>query len=261
MTDGNRFGVVIVGDEILSGKRSDRHLPHVIEALAARDMEVVWARITGDDRRRLVNEMKQAQQDPFPVLWFGGIGITPDDQTRQAAAEAFGSRLVRHPGAVAMIEERFGDAARPVRIRMADLPEDCLLIPNPCNGVPGFTLYNHHFFPGFPDMAWPMVEWVLDSHYPFDPVPLMERSVRVLRVYESELVPLLEQLSLRHPAVKLFSLPRMAAVNSVEVGFRGRRDWLGPAFSDLLLELDKRVLRYEIQDGDQGSGALRHAVV
>jgi len=131
MSAVTQFGVVVIGDEILCGKRTDKHLPHVIEILQVHGMQVAWSRVVGDHRQRLVNELKMTQLDTLPVLCFGGIGATPDDQTRQAAAEAFGTRLHRHPDAAVMIEEQFGEGAYPNRMRMADLPEDCLLIPNP----------------------------------------------------------------------------------------------------------------------------------
>ena len=157
MSDVTQFGMVVIGDEILCGKRTDKHLPHVIDVLQARGMKVAWSRVVSDNRPRLVHELELSQLDAVPVLCFGGIGATPDDQTRQAAAEAFGSRLVRHPDAAAMIEEQFGEDAYPHRIRMADLPEDCLLIPNPHNRIPGFILYDHHFFPDF--RPWPGLCW------------------------------------------------------------------------------------------------------
>ncbi len=249
MAAESSFGVVIVGDEILSGKRNDRHLPHVIDTLAARGIEVAWSRIVSDKRSRLVHELRQTQQDSVPVLCFGGIGATPDDQTRQAAGEAFGWALARHPGVLDIIERRFGSEAWPIRVRMADLPDGCLLIPHPSGGIPGFTLYNHHFFPGFPELAWPMLDWVLDTYYPSCASPRQEKSVRVIAVAESELVGLMEALSRRHPGARLFSLPHMGMINSVEIGFRGEHHSIEPAFSELVVALDRRALCYELPGG------------
>jgi len=239
------FGVVIVGDEILSGKRTDKHLPHVIGVLKSRGMHVAWSRVVGDSQKRLMHELKLTQLDAIPVLCFGGIGATPDDRTRQSAAAAFGTDIVKHPGAVAVIENAFGDAAYPDRIRMADLPEDCLLIPNPYNGIPGFTLYDHHFFPGFPSMAWPMLEWVLDQYYPGEEPIDVEKSVRLFHARESELVRLMEELSAAHPLAKLFSLPHIAEINSIEIGFRGEQLAVEAAFTDLVTLLNARSLVFE----------------
>ena len=261
MNKARQFGVVIVGDELLSGKRTDKHLSHVIETLHARGMCVAWSRVAGDDRNRLVHELTLSRQDSVPVFCFGGIGATPDDQTRQAAARAFGTRLVRHPDAVSMIEDRFGREAYPVRVRMAELPEDCLLIPNPHSRIPGFTLSDHHFFPGFPSMAWPMLDWVLDHYYCHDMLPEVEKSVRVFDTHESALIQLMDQLSAGHCRAKLFSLPHMAAVNSIELGFRGEQAAVEAAFSDLLAALKTRAVEFENLDAGAAINALRQTVV
>ncbi len=261
MAAENSFGVVIVGNEILSGKRADRHLPHVIDTLAASGLQVAWSRVVSDQRRRLVHELRQTQQDAVPVLCFGGIGATPDDQTRQAAGEAFGCALVRHRDAQALIEQRFGDGAWPVRIRMADLPEDCLLIPNPGSGIPGFTLYNHHFFPGITDIAWPMLDWVLDTVYPSSAGPLQEKSVRIFDVAESELVGLMEELNRRHPGTGLFSLPHRAVNGYVEIGFRGNDGEVESAFSGLVIALERRALCYELVGGELANATISKAAV
>jgi molybdopterin-biosynthesis enzyme MoeA-like protein len=242
MNDPRQFGLLVVGDEILLGKRQDRHYSHVIETLGKRGMQLAWARFAGDDHRRLVRELQQTRQDAVPVFCFGGIGATPDDQTRQAAAEAFASPLVRNRDAVAMIEERFGAEAYPNRILMADLPGNCALIPNAYNRIPGFSLYDHHFMPGFPVMAWPMLEWVLDHYYPVVHARQREKSVRVINVRESDLLQLMQALSVRHPDARLFSLPHLGEVNFVEIGFRGERGAVASALADLVSCLEERGL-------------------
>jgi molybdopterin-biosynthesis enzyme MoeA-like protein len=242
MKDPQQFGLLVIGDEILTGKRTDRHCSHVIETLGRRGLQLAWARFTGDDRRRLVRELQQTGEDVVPVFCFGGIGATPDDQTRQAAAEAFDAPLVRNPDALAMIENRFGKDAWPNRILMADLPEHCALIPNAYNQVPGFSLYDHHFMPGFPVMAWPMLDWVLDHYYPAAHVQRQEKSVRVINVRESDLLQLMLALSVRHPDARLFSLPHLGEVNFIEIGFRGEQGAVAAALADLVSCLEARGL-------------------
>jgi len=241
-----RFGVLVVGDEILTGKRADRHFSHVVETLGKRGMQLVWARVAGDDRRRLVRELRQTQQDLVPVFCFGGIGATPDDQTRQAAAEAFAAPLVRNREAADLIEQRFGPEAYPNRILMADLPEDCVLIPNAYNRIPGFSLYDHHFMPGFPVMAWPMLDWVLDRYYPAIARQSQELSVRIVNVRESDLLQLMQALTLGHPGARLFSLPHLGEVDTLEIGFRGERDAVAAAFTELVARLRERALLFEV---------------
>ena len=153
-----KIGALIIGDEILSGKRQDRHFAHLQEVLAARGLELSWSLIVGDDAADLERAMRFSMASDDLVFSFGGIGATPDDRTRQTAALVKGVPLVPHPQAVKEIEDKFGEAAYPNRILMGHLPEGCRLIPNPVNRVAGFSVDNHHFMPGFPEMAWPMVE-------------------------------------------------------------------------------------------------------
>jgi molybdopterin-biosynthesis enzyme MoeA-like protein len=244
------FGLLVVGDEILSGKRADKHLARVIEELAARGMSLAWYRVAGDGCRGLSETLCQTQQQNLPVLCFGGIGATPDDNTRQAAADAFGCRLEIHAEALALIEAQFGADARPNRVRMAELPEACLLIPNPINRIPGFTLYEHHFFPGFPNMAWPMLDWVLETYYPSMEEKTAECSVQIRGTPESSLYELMESLSVRHGRAQLFSLPHMGVDSYIELGFRGKEAILKKAFAELLAELRARKLPFELVGGD-----------
>ena len=238
-------GIVIIGDELLAGSRTDRHLRHVIDTLRPRGMRLAWCRFVGDDRLRLSEELLQTQQGDIPVYCFGGIGATPDDQTRQAAADAFGCALVRHAEAADLIEAQFGADAYPNRIRMADLPAEALLIPNPVNRIPGFTLYEHHFLPGFPEMAWPMFDWLLDRYWPAGGEVMAERALQVFGVRESELLEMMESLVQRHANVRLFSLPQLGGTFSIELGFRGRRGAVQRAFDDLISQLEDRHLKFE----------------
>jgi molybdopterin-biosynthesis enzyme MoeA-like protein len=240
------FGVLVIGDEILSGKRQDEHLARVNHMLRSRGQSVAWYRVASDDRRTLSETLRQTQQGRPPVFCFGGIGATPDDNTRQAAAQAFGCRLHVHAEALALIEAQFGAASRPNRVRMAELPEDCLLIPNPVNRIPGFTLYEHHFLPGFPRMAWPMLGWVLERYYPADEATtLCERSLRVTGVPESELLELMERLVQEFPAARLFSLPRYGEPASIELGFRGEQPDVNAAVTALAAALRQRRMAFE----------------
>jgi molybdopterin-biosynthesis enzyme MoeA-like protein len=261
MNNPRQFGVLVVGDEILRGKCTDRHLPHVIETLGRRGLQLAWARFAGDDQRRLVRELQQTRQGEVPVFCFGGIGATPDDRTRQAAAEAFAVALVRNPDAVAMIEERFGTEAYPNRILMADLPAHCTLIPNAYNRIPGFSLHDHHFMPGFPVMAWPMLDWVLDHCYPAVFPPQPEKSVRIINVRESDLLDLMEALAMRHPEAGLFSLPHLGEVKSIEVGFRGEQGAVAAALADLVAGLQQHGLLFEFLNGDAAVSGIKPAAV
>ncbi len=205
------IGLIVVGDEILSGRRRDRHLAAVVERLQARGLGLTWAHYAGDDRPRLAGLLADTMASEALVLCWGGIGATPDDVTREAAADAAGRPIERHREGEALLAERFGQQASEARLRMVDFPAGAELIPNPVNNVPGFRLARHCFVPGFPDMAWPMIEWVLDGPFAaWTRAPGTGRSVRV-KARESDLVPLLERIGTDHPDVRVASLPEMHA--------------------------------------------------
>ena len=219
--DPAAFGLIVIGDEVLNGDRVDSHLAAFKTMLRVRGHELRWHWLLPDDPEVLTAHLRFSLGRPDPVFVCGGIGATPDDHTRACAAAAAGVGLARHPEAAALIEGRFGADAHPLRIRMADLPDGAGLIPNPINQIPGFSVAAHWFLPGFPAMAWPMAEWVLDRHYPSGAV--LEEAALVLRgVPESQLIPLMERLGAAFPTLKLFSLPHMGEDPHILLGFSGR---------------------------------------
>ena len=218
------IGALIVGDEILSGKRQDKHLSHTIATLAARGLALDYAQYMGDDRDRLTAVLRESFARDDLVLSFGGIGATPDDHTRQAAAAALGVPLERHPEAVAELEAKWGAEAYPNRVLMAEFPQGSRIIPNPFNRVAAFAIRRHHFFPGFPQMAWPMLDWVLATWYPdLVRVKPVERAIAVFEAGESQLLPLMNDNVAKFPALKLFSLPSIPPDGGrrIELGVRG----------------------------------------
>jgi len=252
-----RFGVIVIGDELLSGKRRDRHLPHVIEALGAQGFELAWAVFVGDDAGDLTATLRRTLAGPEAVVCFGGIGATPDDRTRQCAAAAAGLALTRHPEAVAEIEARFAEAAYPQRIRMAELPQGARIIPNPYNRIPGFSLGEHHFLPGFPDMAWPMLDWVLEHYYAGQRPrqASVEHRLRVRGRYESELLDLMEAFTRRFPQLRLSSLPTLAGQSpEIELGVRGAPEAAAEANRWLRSALDEAGVAWEALDAPAGPG-------
>jgi molybdopterin-biosynthesis enzyme MoeA-like protein len=126
------FGLIIIGDEILSGKRRDQHLPKVIELLRERGLRLAWAEIVGDEPARITALLRRTFAGPDIVFCCGGIGATPDDHTRQCAAAALGVPLELHPQGRALIEERIRETAGPdadlnapenlQRFKMAEFP-------------------------------------------------------------------------------------------------------------------------------------------
>ncbi len=220
------FGAIIIGDEILRGKREDKHFAKLIALLGARGLKLGWAEYLGDEPERITATLSRTFAGPDVVFSFGGIGGTPDDHTRQCAARALGIDLVLHPEAETLIRARFGGETTPVRLRMGEFPRGAAIIPNSVNKIPGFSVRNHHFVPGFPSMAWPMVEWVLDERYRHLHHREAEADAAII-VYgsaESVLTPLMQDVESRFRKLKVFSLPHMGEDGSrrhIELGVRG----------------------------------------
>lgn len=252
------FGLIVIGDEILSGKRNDKHLSKVVEMLAERGLSLSWAEYVGDNPGRITALLKRAFAGSDAVFCTGGIGATPDDHTRLCAAQALEVPAVLHPQAKALIEERMRDVAREAgeayepdrddnlhRLNMGIFPEGAQIIPNPYNKIAGFSSRGIggatvHFVPGFPVMAWPMVAWVLEHFYSgeFHQNPYLERSVVVLGQQESGLARLMVTLEQSHPGVSVFSLPSVdhpKHLRHIELGVKGP-EHLVPAAWNALLE-------------------------
>jgi len=232
------FGAFVIGDEILVGKREDKHLSFLIAALAKRGLRLGWAQYLGDDPERLTAFLRRSFDSKDIVFSFGGIGATPDDHTRQCAAAALNVELNIHPEAEREIRARFGADVTPQRLQMGEFPAGSSIIPNPVNRIPGFSLREHHFVPGFPQMAWPMVEWVLETKYQglFDRDRWAESSILVFEAGESQLIPAMKQIEAGFKGIKVFSLPSMAKDGSrihVELGVRGEPAQVEPAMARL----------------------------
>ncbi len=240
------IGLLIIGSEILLGKRQDRHFPRSREQLLERGYDVAYCLIVPDRWELLLSQLRWAFAAKIPFFSFGGLGATPDDLTRACAAAATGRSLSRHPEADAIIRRRFGAEAEPIRIRMADLPEGAALIPNPINEIPGFSVAGGYFFPGFPQMAEPMSQWVLERYFP-PRATQAEGRVLLDAVRESDLVLWMEDFCRAHPDLEFSSLPSFRDGHSrIELGIRGPAAALEPAWPTLLEALRGRGLKLEI---------------
>ena len=218
------IAAIIIGDEILSGKRQDKHLAKVIETLKARGLELAYANYVGDDPDRIIEVFKRTMATDHIVFSFGGIGATPDDHTRQCAAAALGVALHAHPEALAAMAAKPGFEMTPNRIKMAEFPVGATIIPNPYNQIAAFSWGDHHFLPGFPEMVWPMMAWVLDSKYPhlFNAVPFAEEIIVIHEAGESNLIDAMNRIVSGYPNTKLSSLPQnLAGGRIIELSIRG----------------------------------------
>jgi molybdopterin-biosynthesis enzyme MoeA-like protein len=256
------FGLIIIGDEILSGKRVDQHFSKVVELLAARGLQLGWTEIIGDDPTRITATLRRTMATTDIVFCCGGIGATPDDHTRQCAAAALGVELELHPEAKTLIQQRITqalqEAGKPVdlttpdhvrRLDMGKFPQGAGIIPNPFNLIPGFFIAHHYFVPGFPVMAHAMLAWILDTRYAhlFHQQGFAENSVLVFEIAESVLTPLMEQLEANFPLIKVFSLPSVGDHQTrrhIELGVKGDPVQVMPAFAALVQELERMGVEY-----------------
>lgn len=264
-----RFGLIVIGDEILSGRRQDKHLSTLIELLNERGLSLSWARYVADDPEQITATFKDSFASGDVVFSTGGIGATPDDHTRQCAALALGTKIELHPTAKELITGRIRSTAEgdPVkadlstpenqhRFKMGEFPIGSDIIPNPYNQIPGFSVREHYFVPGFPVMAAPMMAWCLDNYYQnlFHRENWAEQSFIVPKGIESVLTPLMERIEASFPGVKVFSLPSVGdpskggvyADRHIELGIKGNAGLLESAW--IALRTGTESLGYEIHD-------------
>ncbi|MDO7597026.1 MAG: competence/damage-inducible protein A [Pseudomonadota bacterium] len=246
---GINIGALIIGDELLSGKRQDRHFNHLQSVLAKRGLELSWTIIVGDDPLQLRRFLGFSLASDDLVFSFGGIGATPDDRTRQSVADVAKVKLIRHPEAVSEIQQQYGETAYPNRILMAEIPEGSRIIPNSINRVPGFSFQDHHFMPGFPEMSWPMLEWILDTHYPNlkNTAPDDEQTIYVLNGRESDILEVMHDVLRLYPDIRLSSLPHLSDKPHIELSLRGNTAQITHAMTILKTAIDQAGISWSNQ--------------
>ena len=268
-SDNRKFRLFVIGDEILSGKRQDKHMSKLIELLSERSLSLSQVEYIADDRDAITSVLKRSFASGDIVFSTGGIGSTPDDHTRQCAALALGTKTQLHPTAQELIAGRIQSMAEgdPIkadlntpenqhRFKMGEFPIGSDIIPNPYNQIPGFCIREHYFVPGFPVMAAPMMAWCLDTHYQnlFHRENWAERSFIVPKGIESTLTPLMERIEATFPGVKVFSLPSVGdaskggvyAERHIELGIKGNANLLESAW--IALRTGTEALGYVIHD-------------
>jgi len=210
------FYALIIGTEILNARRDDKHFVFLRDELKKYGHELYASFIVKDDEILIADMFELIKKDKDAVMFsFGGIGSTPDDLTRQIAADIFtSSPLIRHQKFEQDIHERFADKAYPHRIHMSDLPKDADLLKNPVNNMSGFSLFDKFFFvPGFPQMAHPMISDVIARL--FSNSTKKYRLTLLAQTSENTLIDVMKEI----PAyIELSSLPILKENNiSVEI--------------------------------------------
>jgi molybdopterin-biosynthesis enzyme MoeA-like protein len=204
-----KFFALIIGSEILQGRREDKHFTFLRDELNRRGWHLSGTYIIEDDKGLMESTLKLIQAIPNSVIFsFGGIGATPDDYTREIAGQIFrNGEMEFHNEFREKIFKKFGVENSKHRVNMSYLPKDSqLLYDNPVNGMCGFKIDNRFFFvPGFPEMAHPMIREALNLHFPVNDHKLFSLSLRVFAP-ENALIDWMNQLP---DEVTLSSLPKI----------------------------------------------------
>ncbi len=236
------FYAVIIGTEILNGRREDRHFDFLKKELSKRGWRFKASFLIEDDPSLIESIYTTIAEDENGVMFsFGGIGATPDDYTRAVAAKVFGDgKLYEHPKAKELILKRFGDSAYPHRINMAKLPKGTELLHNPINLVPGFYLQKRYFFvPGFPEMAHPMIIEALNLFYP--KAKEKPRYTICVEASENDLMDLMQQIP---KEVEFSSLPAVREgryFDVISIAGEEAKKWI----EFFIGEIEKRGYKYK----------------
>jgi len=217
------FGLIIIGNEILDGRVQDSHFVTLRDLLKTRHHDFRYAQTLPDIPEIIDAQLRWCMSQDEPFFCCGGIGTTPDDHTRHCAARVNGVGLELHPEGVRILEEKFGARTTDTRMRLVEFPRGADLIPNPYNQVPGFRIGRGHYLPGFPEMATPMMEWVLDQWFQ----PGAEKiacKIVLPGAREADLVEIMESFIAAHPGLSFSSLPKFVAGGTeVHLGISGSK--------------------------------------
>ncbi len=243
------FYSVIIGTELLNGRRKDAHFSFLNEQLLKRGWNHKASFVIDDDPNFMYDIFKLIQVDENSVMFcFGGIGSTPDDYTRKVAARAFtNGQMQFHKEAQTLIKNQFKDEAYPHRINMAHLPIGAKLLKNVVNNVPGFYLENRFFFtPGFPSMSQAMIEEALEKHYPKNNY-IKSRLTLTAQCSENDLIPLMQNLP---KTIELSSLPKIVGTQRNVVLSLSSYDekLLHKEFNKIIQHLISEKIEYKLTD-------------
>lgn len=241
-----KFYACIIGTEILNGRRVDKHFEFVKNELQKYGHELFASFIIKDDEELIKNIYQLIKKDKNSIMFsFGGIGSTPDDLTREIAAEIFTKQpLQRHKEFERDILDRFKEEAYPNRIHMADLPKNSKLLFNPINNMSGFSLEDRYFFtPGFPQMAHPMISSVIKAYF-----SQSIKKYRLTLLAQTSENTLVEVMKLIPKEIELSSLPILKESGaSVEISLSFEdEDYVKSYFKLFTDHLEKLKIDYNL---------------
>ncbi len=199
--------MIVIGDEILSGRTRDSNLHYLAKALTGHGINLREARVIADDPDAIVNAVKELSATYTHVFTSGGIGPTHDDITADNVARALGAPIGVRDDARALLEARYastGQELNEARLRMARIPEGAELIDNPISAAPGFSLKNVHVMAGVPAIFEAMLQGLLPRLT--GGAPVLSQSLTVMRP-EGDVAAPLRDLAARYPDLSMGSYP------------------------------------------------------
>lgn len=208
--------LLIIGNEILSGRTQDANLPYVAKTLNAVGVRLLEVRVIPDIETEIIDAVNALRARYDYVFTTGGIGPTHDDITAECIARAFGQRLIENPEARRRLEAHYAEAGlelTPARLRMANTPEHAELIANPISSAPGFRVENVYVLAGVPQIMQAMLDQVKGGLR--GGVPMQSRTV-LCNLGEGVLAAGLGAVQRDFPDVEIGSYPRFAGAD----GFR-----------------------------------------
>ena len=198
--------LLVIGDEILSGRTQDKNIAQVAAWLNRQGIRLAEVRVVPDNEERIASAVNALRTAYDYLLTTGGIGPTHDDITVDSIAVAFGVPVVVHPEARQILERYYADrgGVTDARLRMARVPQGAELIPNPLSGAPGVKMDNVYILAGVPNIAANMLE-ALDGKLEGGR-PMVSVTVGAYTA-ESEVADLLRETEATHPGVAIGSYP------------------------------------------------------
>jgi len=203
--DNPTAAVLVIGDEILSGRTADTNLNTIARFLTELGVDLIEARVVGDRRGQIVDAINTLRAGHDYVFTTGGIGPTHDDITAECVATAFGVALPFHREALAILERRYGAELNDARRRMARIPEGGRLIANPVTDAPGFQVENVFVMAGVPKIMQAMLEDVRPRLK--TGAATVSRTLKVEGLGEGVLSAPLERVAQAYPQLSLGSYP------------------------------------------------------
>ncbi|KZY32356.1 molybdopterin-binding protein [Roseovarius sp. HI0049] len=199
--------MLVIGDEILSGRTRDANMHHLAKVLTERGIDLREVRVVSDDPDAITNAVKTLSKSYDHLFTSGGIGPTHDDITADNVARAFGTPIDVRDDARALLEahyEKSGQTLNDARLRMARIPDGATLIDNPVSAAPGFTLENVHVMAGVPRIFEAMLESVLPKLT--GGAPVLSQTLQIMRP-EGDIAGPLADLAGRYPDLSMGSYP------------------------------------------------------